>query len=239
MKTKLSILIAFAFLLSGCGRDSDTNLSDSSTFFSNTTNVQIDSSTPSFNSYIEYFCENTANKEEMDDIVTILEQRILNGLNTNNYELNVDYDKKVITLEFDYTKDADYFVDISALQNLVELKKGESYKDETIIDNSHIRSSSVFFDDPLGNWAVMVEMDTEGSEILANITEELCNTNIPLSIWIDNEPIYAPLIKAPIVDGKAVITGNFTEQSAVKLSKQIGLDYLPYSITIKDYNLKE
>lgn len=237
MKTRLCTLIAFAFLLSGCGHETGTNISDSSTITSNTTNIEIDSSTASFNSYIEYFCENANNKEDLDNIAAILEQRVHSGLNTNNYELNVNHSQKMITLEFDYTKDADCFVDISSLQNLIEFKKGESYADEMILNNNHIRSSSAFFDESSGNWSVMIEMEDEGAELLANITKELCNTEVPLSIWIDNELVYAPLVKSPIVDGKIVVTGNFSEQSSNKLAKQISLGFLPYTITIKDYNL--
>ena len=173
----------------------------------------------------------------MDNIAAILEQRVHSGLNTNNYELNVNHSQKMITLEFDYTKDADCFVDISSLQNLIEFKKGESYADEMILNNNHIRSSSAFFDESSGNWSVMIEMEDEGAELLANITKELCNTEVPLSIWIDNELVYAPLVKSPIVDGKIVVTGNFSEQSSNKLAKQISLGFLPYTITIKDYNL--
>ena len=57
-----------------------------------------------------------------------------------------------------------------------------------------------------------------------------------ISIFMDDEPISAPVVNSTITDGKCVITGNFTPESAVKLANQINGGALPFELVTKNYN---
>ena len=57
-----------------------------------------------------------------------------------------------------------------------------------------------------------------------------------ISIFMDDEPISAPVVTSTITDGKCVISGNFTPESAVKLANQINGGALPFELVTKNYN---
>ena len=70
-------------------------------------------------------------------------------------------------------------------------------------------------------YSVVLTFNDEGREKLAKITSELAGTETPLAIWGDGELISAPCVSTPIDDGKAVITGDFTVETSMELSRRI------------------
>ena len=107
---------------------------------------------------------------------------------------------------------------------------------EIVLDNNDIAAAhmELMLSDNGQEYAVDVTLFIAGSNKLAAATNELAGTDMPLSIWLDNELISAPKVNSAITDGKAVITGNFTESSALELAAAISSGALPCELKIID-----
>ncbi|MBI2597279.1 protein translocase subunit SecD [Candidatus Daviesbacteria bacterium] len=66
---------------------------------------------------------------------------------------------------------------------------------------------------------VAIEFTAEGAKKFADITKR--NVGRPLVIFLDNQPIEAPTVSQEIIGGNAVITGNFTTETARNLAIQL------------------
>lgn len=75
---------------------------------------------------------------------------------------------------------------------------------------------------------VVLEFDNEGKELFAQITRE--NIGKELAIFLDGVPISAPIVREEITAGEAIISGNFTPDSAKELARQLNFGALPVPI---------
>lgn len=82
----------------------------------------------------------------------------------------------------------------------------------------------------VGSPQIAIRFDDEGTKLFADITKR--NIGKPLAIYIDQQQVTAPTIQNEIVNGQAVITGNFTMQSANDLVKRLNEGALPVPITL-------
>lgn len=94
-----------------------------------------------------------------------------------------------------------------------------------------------------GQWGVNLQFDATGTEQFRAVTERLVaigqtpdpttgqvdQTRSRFAVTLDGNVIVAPTANAIITDGKAQITGNFTEQSAKDLADQLKFGALPFS----------
>lgn len=92
-----------------------------------------------------------------------------------------------------------------------------------------------------GQWVVNIEFDDEGREIFGAVTQRLYtigNTE-PMSprnrfaVVLDGQVVTSPTSNVPIPNGKAEISGNFTQQSAETLAQQLRFGALPMSFTVQ------
>lgn len=83
-----------------------------------------------------------------------------------------------------------------------------------------------------GEYENLIELtlNPSGKDKFAEATAELAGTGTSISIWMDNNMISAPTVNNAITDGSAVITGNFTDESANKLANQINSGALPFKL---------
>lgn len=86
-------------------------------------------------------------------------------------------------------------------------------------------------------WEVAISFDNEGGEKFAQLTKELAGTGRSIGIFLDNALISAPTVgvefaQTGIAGGRAVITGNFTLQSADDLAVQIKGGALPFPVAV-------
>lgn len=81
-----------------------------------------------------------------------------------------------------------------------------------------------------GQPVVSLEFTQEGSQKFAEITQR--NVNKPVAIFLDNQLITNPIVNEPILSGQAVISGNFTADSASQLAIQLNAGALPVPIKI-------
>lgn len=86
-------------------------------------------------------------------------------------------------------------------------------------------------------WEVAIRFDAEGGEKFAQLTKDLAGTGRSIGIFLDEALISSPVVgpeyaQTGISGGSAVITGNFTIQSANELAVQIRGGALPVPVEI-------
>jgi preprotein translocase subunit SecD len=86
-------------------------------------------------------------------------------------------------------------------------------------------------------WEVAIRFDGEGGEKFAELTKNLAGTGRSIGIFLDDALISAPVVgvefaSTGISGGSAVITGNFTVESANDLAVQIRGGSLPFPVAV-------
>lgn len=101
---------------------------------------------------------------------------------------------------------------------------------DTGINGSHLKSSAVEINSQNSQPEVAISFNDEGTKLFAQATKDLLNKRI--AIFLDDYPITAPTVQTVITDGKAVISGSFTTDTAKELSAQLNAGALPLSINL-------
>lgn len=105
---------------------------------------------------------------------------------------------------------------------------------EIVLEGGDVAEAKAVYrpNDSSGEYENLIELtlNASGKDKFAEATSELAGTGTPISIWMDNTMISAPSVNSAITDGSAVITGNFTEESANKLANQINSGALPFKL---------
>ena len=89
---------------------------------------------------------------------------------------------------------------------------------ETVLSNEDIASARVIKLKG-GNHQISIEFSEAGVKKFANATEH--SLNKPLGILVDGKLICAPIVREKIEDGKALITGQFTQEEAERIANGI------------------
>ncbi|QRZ62455.1 protein translocase subunit SecD [Rothia sp. ZJ932] len=92
-----------------------------------------------------------------------------------------------------------------------------------------------------GQWGVNIEFTDTAREVFRDITTRMVGIGATtpgsprsrFAILLDGKVLSSPSSKAIIADGRAQITGNFTEESAKALSEQLKYGALPISFAIQ------
>nr|WP_197981240.1 protein translocase subunit SecD [Frigoribacterium sp. CFBP 8754] len=85
-------------------------------------------------------------------------------------------------------------------------------------------------------WAVNLEFNGQGSRKFSDVTSRLVTLQAPqnqFAVTLDNQVITAPSANAAITDGKAQITGSFTQDTSKTLADQLKFGALPISFTVQ------
>lgn len=105
---------------------------------------------------------------------------------------------------------------------------------EIVLEGADVASARAVYraNDSSGEYENLIELNlnASGKDKFAEATAELAGSDTPISIWMDNTMISAPSVNNAITDGSAVITGNFTDESANKLANQINSGALPFKL---------
>jgi preprotein translocase subunit SecD len=88
-----------------------------------------------------------------------------------------------------------------------------------------------------GVWTIAIEFDKKGAEAFSQLTKNIAGTGRSIGVFVDNNPISAPTVGAEfaatgITGGSAVITGNFTQQTAADLAIELRSGALPMPVEI-------
>lgn len=129
--------------------------------------------------------------------------------------------------------------------NQVELKRqyteiGKLF-DRAVITGEHLHNA---IPAPVSNlgWEVEIEFDYAGGTAFTRLTKQLAGTGRSIGIFLDNELISSPTVGSQfattgITGGKAVITGNFTSETANNLAVQINSGALPVPVEITEIKI--
>lgn len=101
---------------------------------------------------------------------------------------------------------------------------------ETGLTGKQLKKSQAQLDPQTSKPIISLEMNEEGRELFANITKN--NVNEVLAIFVDGMPIMTPVISTPILDGRAVINGEFSVEEAKNLAIQLNAGALPVNIKV-------
>jgi preprotein translocase subunit SecD len=111
---------------------------------------------------------------------------------------------------------------LSELYNNKPVKTGLTGKD--------LKKASVIFGSQDGTPQVQIDFTPEGSKYFADITTR--NVGRQVAIVLDQLPVSAPVVQQPILNGNAVISGNFTTDTAKNLAIQLNAGALPAPLEI-------
>ena len=179
-----------------------------------------------------------ATDEQLDSAKSIIETRMVsNGI--TDYEIYADYGSDRIIVRFPWKEDDTEFDPVKAVDELAATASltFRNPSGETVMDGSAVASASVGVDtsnNTAGEYVVQLELNSEGAQTFADITEQYLNQQI--SIYMDDTMLSNPTVQSVISDGHAQITGNFDAESATKLANQINGGALPFSLEAASYS---
>ncbi len=112
------------------------------------------------------------------------------------------------------------------------------------IEGTHLKNASAGMDftatgQPTGNYAVSLELDSEGTKAFSEASQRLYDfastdaTRNRFAVVLDGNVIVAPSMNVPISDGRANITGNFTAKEAQELANQLQFGSLPLNFEVQ------
>jgi len=106
----------------------------------------------------------------------------------------------------------------------------DPYFIQTKLTGRYIERAKVDFDPTTFQPQIILELTKEGGEIFADLTKR--NVGHQVAIYLDGSPISAPVVQEEITEGSAVISGNFTPQSAKELAGRLNAGALPVPIRL-------
>lgn len=136
--------------------------------------------------------------------------------------VNLEGEKGYLVYKF---SDASYeFIYIGAEPSIWIAAEDSKWR---VLDDRYFIKSSVQVNEA---FRPMIELsfNNDGAEIFGELTERLVGD--PMAIFVGWELLTAPTINEPILSGRAVITGNYTHESAKKLSDDINIWVVPAPI---------
>jgi len=106
---------------------------------------------------------------------------------------------------------------------------------QTNLTGNDLQSTAVTFNQNTGKPQVQLIFTSSGSQKFADITKR--NVGKVVAIALDNQVIEAPRVDEPILSGDAVITGNFTVDTAKTLSTSLNAGALPVPLITLQSNV--
>ncbi len=100
----------------------------------------------------------------------------------------------------------------------------------TGLTGKHLKRSQVIFDPNTYQPEVALQLDDEGTKLFAGITKK--NLGKVVAIYLDGQPISAPVVQSEIPNGQAIITGNFDIKEAKDLVNRLNAGALPVPVTL-------
>lgn len=88
--------------------------------------------------------------------------------------------------------------------------------------------ADMLFSTQTGEPEVELAFNAEGGKKFADATTRLIGK--PIAIFLDDMPLTAPVVQTAITDGRAVITGTFTQENARTLALQLNAGALPVPV---------
>jgi preprotein translocase subunit SecD len=148
--------------------------------------------------------------DTIDKAVGILRTRV-DALGVKETTLYPQGDKRVV-IEIAGEDDPEAAVNI--LKNTAQLQFIDEEGNVLLTGKNLVDAQAQMKQDGSGQAEIALEFDKEGAKLFGEATT--ANVGKPLIIVIDDQAVSAPIVQGPIMDGNAVITGNFTANPSLK-----------------------
>lgn len=184
-----------------------------------------------------------ATPEQLEAAKSVIEQRLL-ALNITDSEIYLDEGNDRIIVRFPWKEGDTEFDPQAAIDEIgttahMVFRKGDTADGEIILEGSEVESASAGYqqvNSTTPEYLVQLVFSDEGKSAFAAATTELAGTGTPISIWLDDECISVANVETAITDGRAVITGSFTQDEVVTLARQINSGALPFALSAESYS---
>jgi protein-export membrane protein SecD len=189
---------------------------------------------------------NNIKKEDLEDAISsardIIEKRVnFFGVSEPSVQTLKTGERYRIVVDLPGIEDVSSAVKLIGQTAQLVFKEEKIIKDEklatptavfvnTPLTGKDVKKASVVFSQQDGKPQVSLSFTPDGGKLFAEITKR--NISKPLAIFIDNILISAPVVQQEILDGNAVITGNFTVDQAKKLAIAINSGALPVTVNL-------
>ena len=189
-----------------------------------------------------------ATEEQMAAAEAIIKLRLITQ-NITDYEVYTDLNKDRIIVRFPWKEDEKDFDPEKAVSELGETAM-LTFRENVELDNSglptgvtaenviltgaDVKSAAVMVDEN-SQYIVTLELNDSGVKAFSDATGRLAGTGIPISIWMDDNLISYPIVENRITDGKAIIQGEFTLDTATDLANKINGGALPFALETENF----
>ena len=119
--------------------------------------------------------------------------------------------------------------DIAAAQQQGKRLDEDPYR-STGLNGRYLKRAQLVFDPQTYKPQVSLEFNDEGARLFGEITKR--NVGKTVAIYLDGMPISIPVVQNEILNGKAVITGQFTPDEAKLLATRLNSGALPVPIKL-------
>lgn len=178
----------------------------------------------------------TTKAEALESLRQVIQRRVnLFGVSEPNVQLAGFEGKDRIIVEIpgiSDTKEASAIIGKTAqlvFGEIGSIEEKEAFI-PTELTGADLKRSSVIFDQTTAQPSVQIEFTPDGEKKFLQLTEK--NVGKPLPIMLDSEIISAPIVQQAISGGTAVISGDFTLDTAKNLSIQLNAGALPVSVKL-------
>lgn len=100
----------------------------------------------------------------------------------------------------------------------------------TGLGGKQLKRATLDFDQRTGAPQIALQFDDEGTKLFADITKR--NLQKPVAIFLDGKPIVTPTVQTAILNGQAVITGQYSVQEAKANAMRLQQGALPVPIKL-------
>lgn len=159
---------------------------------------------------------NSDRADALNSTVRVIERRVnTTGIAEPVIQPGKVGNKDVVTVELPGIDDVNQAIDLIGKTALLEFKEPNAAGDDWIptgLSGKQLDKASVSFDQTTNRPQISLKFNSEGQRLFGEITER--NVGQPLAIFLDDELLQAPTVQQKIIDGEAVITGEYTIQEA-------------------------
>jgi len=158
--------------------------------------------------------------EALNSTVRVIERRVNStGVAEPTIQPGKIGRRDVVTVELPGIDDVNQAIDLIGKTAQLEFREPGSSESQqwlpTGLTGKQLEKAAVSFDQTTNKPQVSLTFNSEGRRLFGEITER--SVGRPIAIFLDEEILSAPTVQQKIVEGEAVITGDFTIQEVREL----------------------
>jgi SecD/SecF fusion protein len=165
--------------------------------------------------------------ENLNDSRAVIERRV-NELGVSEPHLEIDYNKSRLIVEIAGVDDPDDAVEVLRTTAKLTFRNSDG---EILMDGTHLtRADGRDDQDYAGRAVIEFTLDSEGTEIFANITRSMVGQQ--LGVYLDEDLLTNPTVQEAITGGSGRITGYASLEDAMEHAILLRSGALPVSFDI-------